>query len=551
MEENLIYFGDQVKAVKQDDGSVKLGGYLVRFGDPSKTDLVGDYFTADTDFGTAEKSLSWFNHRMPVKSRGKQTAYTEELPEAKLSYDDTGVFAEIVLSARNEYEREIAELGIKGKLGWSSGTAPHLVDRKQVSDNVFEITRWKLGLDASLTPTPAEPRLSNRVLPIKSIFSEADEPAQENKIMNDQTPDVKSVVDEAVKSALAQRDAELKAETDRQAAIKQAEQDGYNKAVEEIKARKAPSFNRITEPGFSEEKDAVPAFKHWIKTGQVNQGLISPDSAWKAAMAIGAGGTGGYLVPDPLYTQIVAKRDIASWVRQAPTQKFQTPADHLLVPAEDTSMTAFVSTAEAANYNENEPTFAQVDMVLTKYTKLIKASEEFVNYDGTNFDSWLVDALARAEAATENTAASAVLVAGATSSGVTTATATAVTIPELASVAGSLGAGYEVNGSTGWLMKNASLWYLKGVFGTNYYSFDGLFNKPAWISDDLDAIAASKKPIFYGNWNYFGVIERPGMMVSRNPYLYQLSGQIGIFANIFRGFNVLQSEALVYLNTHA
>ena len=369
--------------------------------------------------------------------------------------------------------------------------------------------------------------------------------------MNDQNPDVKSLVEDAVKSALEAKAASDKAETDRQAAIKQAEQDGYNKAVEEIKARKAPSFNRITEPGFSEEKDAVPAFKHWIKTGQVNQGLISPDSAWKAAMAIGAGGTGGYLVPDPLYTQIVAKRDIASWVRQAPTQKFQTPADHLLVPAEDTSMTAFVSTAEAANYNENEPTFAQVDMVLTKYTKLIKASEEFVNYDGTNFDSWLVDALARAEAATENTAASAVLVAGATSSGVTTATATAVTIPELASVAGSLGAGYEVNGSTGWLMKNASLWYLKGVFGTNYYSFDGLFNKPAWISDDLDAIAASKKPIFYGNWNYFGVIERPGMMVSRNPYLYQLSGQIGIFANIFRGFNVLQSEALVYLNTHA
>jgi len=551
MEENLIYFGDQVKAVKQEDGSVKLGGYLVRFGDPSKTDLVGDYFTAQTDFGSAEKSLSWFNHRMPVKSRGKQTSYTEELPEAKLSHDDIGIFAEIVLSARNEYEREIAELGIKGKLGWSSGTAPHLVDRKQVSDNVFEITRWKLGLDASLTPTPAEPRLSNRVLPIKSILFEAEEPAQEIK-MSDPIVDVNSVVAEAVKSALAQRDAEIKAEADRQAAIKEAEEAGYQKALKEV-GNRAPSFNRVTTPGFSEEKDAVPAFKHWIKTGQVNGGLIAPEGIWatKAAMAIGAGGTGGYLVPDPLYQQIVAKRDIMPWVRQAPTQKFQTPADHLLVPTEDTSMTAFVATNEAAAYNENEPTVAQVDMVLTKYTKLIKASEEFVNYEGTNFDSWLVDALSRAEAATENTAASSVLVAGATSSGITTASATAVTIPELASVAGSLGAGYEAQGQTGWLMKNASLWYLKGVFGTNYYSFDGLFNKPAWISDDLDAIASSKKPIFYGNWNFFGVIERPGMMVSRNPYLYQANGQIGIFANIFRGFNVLQSEALVYLNTHA
>lgn len=538
MTDELIIFGDEIKAL----GEGRIGGVLVRMTTENDPDLTEDFFSAKSDVRFPETVDVYYNHGFD------ETLKKRVIGKAKLSrLDNADVWAETQLNMRDEYEKHIYEMAEAGKLGYSSGALAHLVEREQVGKS-YHIKTWVIG-EASLTPTPAEYR--NTVRTIKSIFSEADEPAQENKIMNDQNPDVKSLVEDAVKSALEAKAASDKAETDRQAAIKQAEQDGYNKAVEEIKARKAPSFNRITEPGFSEEKDAVPAFKHWIKTGQVNQGLISPDSAWKAAMAIGAGGTGGYLVPDPLYTQIVAKRDIASWVRQAPTQKFQTPADHLLVPAEDTSMTAFVSTAEAANYNENEPTFAQVDMVLTKYTKLIKASEEFVNYDGTNFDSWLVDALARAEAATENTAASAVLVAGATSSGVTTASATAVTIPELASVAGSLGAGYEVNGSTGWLMKNASLWYLKGVFGTNYYSFDGLFNKPAWISDDLDAIAASKKPIFYGNWNYFGVIERPGMMVSRNPYLYQLSGQIGIFANIFRGFNVLQSEALVYLNTHA
>ena len=538
MSDELIIYGDEIKAL----GNGRIGGVLVRMSTDNDPDLTNDFFSAKSDIRFPETVDVYYNHGFD------ETLKKRVIGKAKLSrLDNADVWAETQLNMRDDYEKRIYEMAEAGKLGYSSGAMAHLVEREPVGKS-FHIKTWVIG-EASLTPTPAEYR--NTVRTIKSILFEAEEPAQEIK-MSDPIVDVNSVVEEAVKSALAKRDAEVKAEADRQAAIKAAKEEGYQEAVKEI-GNRAPSFNRVTTAGFSEEKDAVPAFKHWIKTGQVNGGLIAPDGVWatKAAMAIGAGGTGGYLVPDPLYQQIVAKRDIMSWVRQAPTQKFQTPADHLLVPTEDTSMTAFVATNEAAAYNENEPTVAQVDMVLTKYTKLIKASEEFVNYEGTNFDSWLVDALSRAEAATENTAASSVLVAGATSSGITTASATAVTIPELASVAGSLGAGYEAQGQTGWLMKNASLWYLKGVFGTNYYSFDGLFNKPAWISDDLDAIASSKKPIFYGNWNFFGVIERPGMMVSRNPYLYQANGQIGIFANIFRGFNVLQSEALVYLNTHA
>ena len=123
MNEDVIYFGDAVKAVKQDDETVKLGGYLVRFGDPANPDLTGDYFTKNTDFGSASASLSWFNHRYPVKSSKGVTQYKDELPEAKLTKDETGVFAEIVLTARNEYERDIAALGLAGKLAWSSGTA--------------------------------------------------------------------------------------------------------------------------------------------------------------------------------------------------------------------------------------------------------------------------------------------------------------------------------------------------------------------------------------------------------------------------------------------
>lgn len=186
--DEFVYFGDSVKATELEDGNVKLAGYLIRYGDPTQPDLTGDYFTSQTDFGDAVKSDGWFNHRMPVKYKKKRMMYDQQLPDVKLIKDDVGVFAEIIIGARNEYEKMLADLGLKGMLGWSSGTAPHLIDRKP-NGKATEITRWKLGLDASLTPTPAEHR--NMVIPLKSLFgdneSEADT-ASEAEAVQDTAP---------------------------------------------------------------------------------------------------------------------------------------------------------------------------------------------------------------------------------------------------------------------------------------------------------------------------------------------------------------------------
>jgi HK97 family phage major capsid protein len=580
MSDEMIYYGDAVKATQQDDGTVKLGGYLVRFSDAAHPDLTGDYFTKSTDFGNVTKSDGWFNHRMPVKFNGKRVEYKEQLPDATLTFDDTGVFAEIVLGARNEYEKEIAKLGIKGKLGWSSGTASHLVDRKQVG-NSYEITRWKLGLDASLTPTPAEPRLSNRVLPIKSIL-ETSIDEEENNMSDNTKADfsisgtvsleaAQQAAEQAVAKALAQRDAEAKALQEREAEKKAAEEAGYQKAIADLKERRAPAFNTKTVLGFSEEKDAVPAFKHWLSTGEKNGGLISPDSVMenmqsaKAAWNVTTGSSGGYLVPDPLYNQIIAKRNLASWVRQAPVQKFTTASDHLLVPRESTSNTAFTLTAEAAAYTEDEATVSQKDLILYKYTKMQKVSEEFLQYNSTNFEQWISEALGRAEAVTENTIFTNGTGSGEPEGVVTNATASAITIktsaqlnPEdLTAIIGKLNAGYNVPSECGFLMANASKWYIKNAILAGpfaYASNNGsqgapdFFGYTAYVSDDVTSYTStSAKVLLFGNMTYYGVIEKPGMMVQRNPYLYMANGQVGIFASIFRGGGILQTEAFYTL----
>jgi len=154
----VLTYGSEIKAL----GDNKFGGYLVRFGNPDATDLTGDYFTKDTDFdlGDGDKPTAiYYDHGLdPAIGRKKIGA-------GKMTLDDVGVWLEFQLQRRDEYEKAIAEYAAQGKFGLSSGTAPHLVERKKVG-KANQITSWPLGIDASVTPTPAEPR--TMVLPLKS-----------------------------------------------------------------------------------------------------------------------------------------------------------------------------------------------------------------------------------------------------------------------------------------------------------------------------------------------------------------------------------------------
>jgi hypothetical protein len=163
--EYIINHGSSIKSL--DDG--KIGGYLVLFSDEKSPDLAGDFFTKDTDFGITDgqKSILWFNHRKPIKSAdGKEIVVRERIGEGEMKVDDKGVFIEAILYNRAEYEKGLAAMG------WSSGTAAHLVDREKKGNANF-IKSWPLGLDASLTPRPCEPRTS--VQSLKSYLDESDD----------------------------------------------------------------------------------------------------------------------------------------------------------------------------------------------------------------------------------------------------------------------------------------------------------------------------------------------------------------------------------------
>lgn len=162
--DTLVHFGGAVKAL----GDGKVGGYLITFGDATTPDLSAerDFFTADTDYGLEDniKSAVYYAHGLDKSLK------TRRLTVGEMKVDEVGVWVEGQLKMRDEYEKAVYKMAEDGKLGWSSGTATHLVTRKAIKTDggtVHEILTWPLGIDASLTPIPADPR--NAAFALKAL----------------------------------------------------------------------------------------------------------------------------------------------------------------------------------------------------------------------------------------------------------------------------------------------------------------------------------------------------------------------------------------------
>ena len=268
---------------------------------------------------------------------------------------------------------------------------------------------------------------------------------------------------------------------------------------------------------------------------------------------------GGYAVPDDFYERIVEQREDASWIRQAPVLHLTTNRDRILIPTEATAGTKMVVTAEEAAYSEEEPVFGQVALTIHKFTKMLQISEELMDGDAVGLEAYLASVIARVSAAAENyyltvgtgTGMPQGVLTGATASGITTAAKVAITAAELVSTMGTLATPYH-NANTRLLMLGSTKWYLQGLTG-NPFMFvqtpngNDFMGVPALISPDMEAIADTKKSVLVGDFSMYAFAERQGLIVSRNPYLYQASGQVGIFVKQRFGGAVLQTLAFKYL----
>ncbi len=103
----------------------RVGGYLVVWGDASRPDLQGEYFTPDTDLG-----LDWYPRRPVLYHHGLDGDLGPVMigQIEVMQPDYTGVWVEAQLDLHNRWARAVLDLVQQDALGWSSGSLPHLVD---------------------------------------------------------------------------------------------------------------------------------------------------------------------------------------------------------------------------------------------------------------------------------------------------------------------------------------------------------------------------------------------------------------------------------------
>jgi HK97 family phage prohead protease len=144
---DVIWSGGGVKATTKRKGGIE--GYLLRFTDENSPDLQGEFFTRDTflDIEDGERVTFYYQHGQdPVL--GKRV-----LGKGVAKVDEVGLWIEGQLELRDAYEKAIYKLVQEGKLGFSSGTLPFLVEYER-KGGAYWIKSWPVGKDASLTVCP-------------------------------------------------------------------------------------------------------------------------------------------------------------------------------------------------------------------------------------------------------------------------------------------------------------------------------------------------------------------------------------------------------------
>lgn len=546
--EVIIYPGGEIKALDGSQGLV--GGYLVRFGGE---DLDGECFDADTDFGNLDSTAVLYHHGLD------KTMKTRPIGQGKLTIDDVGVWIEAQLDMANEYVKYLYERGIlKGRFGWSSGTASHLVERETIAGKVH-IKRWPLGLDASITPTPAEPR--NVAVSLKTI-SEADiipeaaetagevkaeavEPVTETK--SNTLPTEGKTMPEITREEIAAFVAEQ---------IKAAQPDG----VRGILATKAtPAVNMNPKPDTTKS-----AMVRWMRTGDEGAGREVNEATKTANPWVeGTAADGGVTVPEDYWPSIVEKRDPGSIIRNAPGALIiPTSRASIQIPTQADRQAIFTLTTEGDDSNDSETTpFTDLSITIYNHRRTVQLSTYLISDSASPIEMFMASLLGRAAALTENN----YVVAGTGSSqpqgilyggtaGLTFDSATAIGAGEIPELYHKLPSQYG-EGAV-WVLRNASMGYLRGLTSSSVFTFaptptagPDLYGKPYFLSDYAGQIAASGKSLCIANFAYFAFAENQGMRIFRDPYTHSKAGYVDFHATIRFGCAVAQAEAFQY-GTH-
>jgi len=389
LDEILVHYGGEVKAL----GNGKVGGMLVRHSNQNDPDLTDDYFDGKTEIHFSDSLPVLYQHGMD-KVLGKRV-----IGSATAKRDDVGVWLEAQLNMRDEYEKAIYGMVEQKKLGWSSGAIAHLVDR-ELSDNgkTYHIKSWFIG-EASLTPTPAEPKNTVMTLkswtPLEAAWPDNSDKEIKNNIGDTKMPElkdeIKAMFDEQ-KTSIEQL-VESKAEAAAQKAV-----DNVLSKLPEIKtplgAQAAVTLDEADQPWKSKGEFFMAVKNAAIMPSQLDPRLKSLKAT---GLSEAQPSQAGFLVPQTTAPGIIEKMYGTGTLLSLFGNRDQVLGNNMSYNVVDETSRATGSRYgglqaywlnEGGTKTASKPKFRQLELKLKKVTALVVATDELLE-DAPALESWL------------------------------------------------------------------------------------------------------------------------------------------------------------------
>jgi HK97 family phage major capsid protein len=364
-------------------GDNKLGGYGIIF---NHTDLTGDTFTKDTELGFDRNPIG-----MPV-----YYAHNVESIKGKIGtvthydIDDVGVWFELELDKSNKYLDAIQRLAANKRLGLSTGSLPHTLDK----DDNGNIKTWIAG-EISLTVTPAE----HKTIGISNIKSLEE---SENKTMSDEK---KYTKDDVQESHIVDLEATMK---------------DYNAKVDTLldmwSNTKDVKSGKVAGGSYENEATSFGGFLKAIAQKdyeRIEKVYNEHPANHMKVLNTGTGSDGGYIVPQQFATQFMSMIERMEIVRpRAMVQPI--PFGNIEIPGIDYNQTwdaghdpllgglKMYWTAEGATDTQSEPEFRQIELRSNEATTSVPVTNKLLDNNAIGLESLLMRLFTAAAAYTED-----------------------------------------------------------------------------------------------------------------------------------------------------
>lgn len=285
------------------------------------------------------------------------------------------------------------------------------------------------------------------------------------------------------------------------------------------------------------------------------------------ALQIGTDSEGGFLVPDEYETTLVEALEEENIFRKLAHVISTSSGDRKIPVVASKGSASWVD--EEGTIPDSDDAFNQVSIGAYKLGTLIKVSNELLNDNVFNLESYISKEFARRIGAKEedaffngNGTGKPVGIFNATGGaevGVTAASATAITADEIIDLFYSLKAPYRKKAV--WILNDATiktirklkdnngnyLWQPSLTAGTP----DTILGRPVYTSSYVPTIAAGAKTIAFGDFSYYWIADRAGRNFKKLSELYAANDQTGFVATQRVDGKLILPEAIKVLKMKA